>query len=185
MISRSDRVGPRSWYWPNRYKLVVIVAVLVLWVAAMAVLEGGGPRSVGAAPTTSIPSRVTPTTPLGTQACVSPMHGRGISGAAAGASCAASRTAPWFHATLTNASAGSGYVRCAFTAWDSHGGQVFYGFLPLGAASPRAGVYLRHHQTRSITGFFDPGRFPQAIGHAHGIARYTAYCTRRPNPPIG
>jgi hypothetical protein len=39
-----DRVGPRSWYWPTRYKIllaVVIAAVLVL----VLILVNPGPGS--------------------------------------------------------------------------------------------------------------------------------------------
>jgi hypothetical protein len=100
--------------------------------------------------TTSIQSRVVPRAPLAQSACVKEMRGFGWALGAARPACTPSRTAPWFHATITNESAPATYVRCAFTAWDKNSQQVFFGYLPLTVMGFPAGMYLERHQTRSI-----------------------------------
>jgi hypothetical protein len=37
-----DRVGPRSWYWPNRTKLLVAVAVIAALLVIMILVNPGG-----------------------------------------------------------------------------------------------------------------------------------------------
>jgi hypothetical protein len=103
---------------------------------------------------------------------------------AARPTCATIRIAPWFHATITNQSAPATYVRCAFTAWDKNGQQLFFGYLPLTVMGFPAGMYLERHQTRSIDWFLDAGDYPQAASHANDVASYTAFCTPWKNPPI-
>jgi hypothetical protein len=112
------------------------------------------------------------------------MRGWGWSLLAARPVCAASPTAPWFHATITNKSAPATYVRCAFTAWDKNGQQVLFGYLPLAVMAFPAGMHLERQQTRSIDWFFDAQTFPEAARHTHDVTRYTAICTPWKNPPI-
>lgn len=156
----------------------------LLTLGVLVAASGCSPSGFGDHPTTPIRSRVVPRAPLSQSACVKEMRGFGWSLSAARPVCATSRTAPWFHATITNKSAPATYVRCAFTAWDKNGKQLFFGFLPLTVVAKPAGMYLVTHQMRSIDWFFDPGSFPEASSHAHSVAIYTTVCTPWKNPPI-
>ncbi len=43
-----NRAGPRSWYWPRRYKLLLVVAIIVA-VIAIFILANPGPGYNGGA----------------------------------------------------------------------------------------------------------------------------------------
>lgn len=159
-----------------RYPNLLVVAALVA--ASGCSLSGSGDH-----PKTPIQSRVAPRAPLSQSACVAEIRGWHFSLTQARPVCASARSQTWFHATITNQSAPATYVRCAITAWDKNGHQLFFGFLPLSEISFPAGMYLDRHQTRSIDWFFD-GDLPQAAGHAHDVIRYTTVCTPWKNPPI-
>ena len=140
--------------------------------------------SGGDHPTTPIRSSVVPRPPLKVAACVAEMHSWGWAAGAARVRCAGGGSAPWFHATFTNTSGRDTYIRCAFTAWDSNGRQLFWGDLPLAVVGFPAGVYLERHKTRSMDWFFDALDYPQALRHARDVARYTSACTPWSNPPV-
>ena len=142
-------------------------------------------RDVSAPPPhAAIPVTVTPRAPLSHRACARELRSWGWSIDAARGGCPRGDRAPWFHATITNASAEATYVKCQVTAWGRGSKRLFHAYLPTMVVGPPAGVFLSRHRTREMDWFFDADDFPQAVAHLHDVISYGAWCEPWTNPPI-